>query len=201
MIVGVTGGVGSGKSEFCAALAAEGAAVIDADLVGRKIVRNNKTVKKLIRNRFGKQMFDCFGRLRRRRLGRLVFSDPDQLSALNQIIQPFLVRKIREQIQLLLHSDPDRLIVLDMAILFESGMLTDIDKVLVITAPEKNRIHWLKASRGWTEKEILDRIGSQIPTEEKIKMADLIIENSGSLEALAEKAPRFYRQYNKTQSN
>lgn len=194
MIVGVTGGVGSGKTVFARDLGTLGARVIEVDDIARNLVEKREDIREALRRKFGSEIFDEAGRLRRRLLGRIVFSDTRRLNALNRILQPLLVNEVRDRISHYQKKEPAGLIVVDMAILYEARVEPLFDMVVVMTAPLEKRIEWLSADRGWSREEVVERIRSQMDDREKMKRANVVIENSGTLEDLRYKAIDLYRQ-------
>ena len=193
-IIGVTGGVGVGKSSFVKALSNLGAAIIDADDVARQLVDESASIRKALMQAFGKDVFDEDQRLRRRLLGRVVFSDKRKLDRLNEIIRTPLLREVESRISQITRKYQHSLVVVDMAILLESGIEKWFDKIVVITAPLEKRIQWIQKSRGWSREEILMRVQSQMMEKELIERADFIIENEGTIDHLREKAKYIYHK-------
>lgn len=187
----MTGSAGSGKTVFCRELASLGAALIDVDTIGRVLIDNDPEIQQTLKTAFGKQIFDSDGNLKRRMLGRMVFSDPDSLDRLNRIVLDPMLDAVRSRI------DSERLVhpvvVVDMAILFEADVASWFDRVILIVAPEERSIEWLKESRGWSREETLDRIARQMPVESKIALADDVILNDGNLDDLREKARNYLK--------
>ena len=193
MVVGVTGGVGSGKSLFSSTLGRLGAYVIDADDIGRRIADENEDVRKAIRDAFGEDVFDSEGKLKRRELGRIVFGDSAKLQILNRIIWPVLIEEVKARIAAVKSDkEEDACIVVDMAVLFEAGLESLFDMVVAIVSPLEKRIRWLAESRGWSRQETLDRVQSQMDLKEKIKKADVVIENDGNPYDLMGEAEAFF---------
>jgi len=192
--VGITGGVGSGKTVFTRELKKMGAAVIDADEVARNLVDDSPDIRDALRWAFGADIFDASGALRRRILGRIVFSDPARLNALNDILRSPMIREIKKKIAEYRNAQKD-MIVVDMAILFEAGLETLFDIIVVVSAPEEKRILWLEEDRGWSREEIRDRMEAQMDVRHKEQKAHIVVQNTGSLDAFRQKAKDFYRQH------
>ena len=192
IVVGITGGVGSGKTAFAKALGRLGCRVIDADTVARTLVDEREDIRKTLRRTFGPEFFDDLGRLRRRTLGRLVFSDRTQLEKLNRIVWPVLVREIEDEILRLRAMGDVGVVVVDMAVLYETGLDALCDKIVVVDAPLEKRIAWLVDERGWRREEITARIRAQMVIEEKKSRADVVVENDGTLEVLYGNARCFF---------
>jgi len=193
MIIGVTGGIGSGKSTFVNALAELGCTTIRADGLGKELTDNDTEIRSALRESFGDAVFDDRGKLKRRDLGRLVFSNPESLKELNNIIQEPLLKKIQSRITQFRQLGKAH-IVLDMATLFETGAYAFCEINVVVTAPVEKRIHWLVESNRWTEKEVRDRMASQMSDEEKVKLADYEIKNNSTIQSLQNEAKHFFSQ-------
>ena len=190
VLIGVTGGVGSGKTEFSKALASLGALVIDADKIAKDLVEDRKIKRQLI-DTFGESIFNEAGALKRRELGRLVFRDSALLKQLNHIIHPSMIQEIKRQISI--NEEKFRLIVVDMALLFELNMEVLFQKTIVITAPPDKRKQWLSENRKWCQDEINQRMESQMDIKEKIEKSDIVVSNSDSLSELRVKAIHIYQ--------
>jgi len=193
IIIGVTGGVGAGKSEFSRMSECIGASVVDADIVARNMIEKNQTIQSNLRKAFGDDIFSEDGQLFRQKLGRIVFSDPLKLQRLNQITCAPLQSAVEENIQKLKNTFP--YIILDMAILFETGFDALCNHVVFIKASEKRRIEWIHKQRGWTPEEIQNRIHSQTPEQIYADQADTVIVNDSDLPSFREAAERFYIQF------
>ncbi len=192
LVIGVTGGIGSGKSLFCHELEKLGAYVIDADKVAKELIDHRKDLHDKLKNKFGAQVFDSNDNLKRRELGRLVFADKKYLEQLNAVMQKPLFREINQSINKIRIKNNKKIIIVDMAIIFELGVESLFDYIVTIYAPLPLRIKWLQRDRGWTEKEIKDRINAQMQVEQKIEKSDFIIQNKGSVKNLRSKALRLF---------
>jgi dephospho-CoA kinase len=191
-VVGITGGVGSGKTEVAREFEKLGAFIIDADEIARELVDENQSIRKALRKRFGSGVFDDKGRLKRRELGRIVFSDTEKLQQLNGIIRLPLISEIKRHILRLQKKDPNAVVVVDMAIIFEAQIESLFDTIIVVTAPEEKRIQWLSDERGWSPEEISARMQAQMDVRIKEDRADFIIENAGTVKELRQKAKDIY---------
>ncbi len=192
MVIGVTGGTGAGKTIFSNELAKMGCYVIDADRVGREIINKNKKVRDDLIKSFGPEIFDGNGNLRRRMLANIVFSSKEKLRILDSIFEKPLKERIIEMISNIKRSEKYNIILIDMATLFETGLSSLCNMIVLIDAPVNKRCKWLSESRGWTPEEAKMRIGSQMSIKLKRERADVIIENSGTVEELRNKARKFY---------
>ncbi len=180
--MGLTGGVGSGKSTVADALASRGAVVIDADAVARDLLQPGTIAHAAVSARFGREFIRSDGSVDRRALGRLVFSDEDSLADLNSIMHP-LVRDVIQQ-QVNAERKTEHIVVLMVPLLVESGHY-ETDVVVVVDCEEEVAIQRAVESRGWTAKDTRKRIAAQATREERRAAADFVIDNSGSREELA----------------
>ena len=194
MIVGVTGGIGAGKSRVCEVFAREGARVIDADEVGREAVEEPAVLRGLAQA-FGNDILDDRGALNRRALGRRAFASPGARERLNAIVWPSLGRRMREAAERSRSERPDRPVVIDAALILEWGdHRTLCDALVVVTAPETVRIQRAMERKGLSDAEVRDRMASQLPESEKVAAADYVIENAGSLSDLETRAMAVWRE-------
>ncbi len=200
MVIGVTGGIGSGKSLFSRKLSKLGVYIINADKIARELIDKNKMLQMKIVDKFGSEVFDKEGNLQRRKLGQLVFANSQLLKQLNVIIHKSLLNEINKRIDSILSKNSQSVIAVDMAIIFEIGSESMFDYIVTIDAPLNLRIKWLQKNRGWTKKEIMDRINSQMDVEKKIEKSDFIIKNYGSIKDMTSKASKFLRLINSLSS-
>ncbi|NUP90168.1 MAG: dephospho-CoA kinase, partial [Candidatus Sumerlaeia bacterium] len=180
-VIGLTGTVGSGKSTVAEMFAKRGAAVIDADEIARKLQARGKPVYKKILEAFGKEhpeIAGADGELDRAALAKVVFKSDKKLKQLNDIVHP-AVRQ--EELKLLEKHRAEELVVLCVPLLFENKMENLVDYIVVVTIGEESRLERLKAQRGWGKREIAARLKAQWPEDEKINLADFVIDNDGSL--------------------
>ncbi|MBN2030915.1 dephospho-CoA kinase [bacterium] len=195
MIIGVTGGVGSGKTVFASELGQMGAYVIDVDKMAKQLVRRNIDIQTSLRRTFGYGIFGQSRKLRRKELGKIVFTDSTKLASLNRILHSPLIKELRTEIELQKKKGKDQPIVVDMAILFETRFESFCDLIVIVVAPLEKRVDWLYKGRGWSFEEIFSRIHAQKSIEQNMKKADVIIENSGTLAGLRGKAKGFFKHY------
>jgi dephospho-CoA kinase len=185
MVIGVTGGLGSGKTSVCRLFEACGALVIEADRVGREVVEDPDVLEALVAA-FGQDIV-AEGRLDRRRLGQRAFADAAANERLNRIVWPPLVRKLRADVEAALRERPDRPVVVDAALLVEWGDLSWLDALVVVTASEQVRKTRMMARMDLSEAEVA-RMRAQLPEEEKARRADCVIVNDGTEEDLRAQA-------------
>ena len=191
-VIGLTGGIASGKSNISAALSSLGAKVIDADQISRSLTAPGGKALPGIREAFGESFFSG-DTLDRKALGSLVFSDPEALEKLNGLTHPLILKEIRERLQTLeMAGEP--VCVLDAPLLFEAGLDSLCDTVWCAWLPKKLQVERLMARDGLTRKEAEKRIASQMPPGEKKRRSGLVIDTRGSREESAEKAVQAYRE-------
>ena len=179
MLIGLTGGIASGKITVAQTLREMGLPVFDADEVSRQAVKNGSKGLELVIAAFGKEYLDNDRNLNRAKIAELVFNNKEALSTLEGIIHKVVWREAENFLEL--HRDA-KLLVLDVPLLIECGWHKNVDQVwLVAVAPEVQIVRAMKRS-GMTRQEVVDRINSQMTLSEKKQYADFIIDNSGKLE-------------------
>jgi dephospho-CoA kinase len=193
LVVGLTGGAGSGKTTVGRMLREEGAYVIDADEIAREIVKPHKPAWEALRKAFGDQILDREGAIDRKRLSERIFSDPREREQLNRILHPPIRQEILRRLREVEHRDPEAIVVIDAPLLLEVGLHHEVEKVLVVRAKESQQIERLRRRSGLSEELSRKIIGAQMPLEEKLKVADFVIPNEGSLEETRRKAKEVFR--------
>jgi dephospho-CoA kinase len=182
-VIGLIGGIGSGKSRIAAALAQRGARIISGDELGHQALRQ-AAIRERIVQRFGAAVLDEHGEIQRRRLGAIVFRDRAELRALEELVHPWIESRIEEEVEAA-RADPSvRLIVLDAAILLEAGWDHVCDRIVFVDVPFEERWNRLHRQRGWTMDELRTREAAQLPLTEKRARADDVMDNSASPEQL-----------------
>lgn len=184
LVIGLVGGIGSGKSVACAMLAELGAEVINADLVGHEVYEPGKPGFDAIVTEFGTGVVGDDGRIDRKRLGPIVFADAAKLERLNAIVHPLIRAEIERRIARARAADAVRAVVVEAAILLEAGWRSLVDQVWVISARREDVMERLAAQRGMAESETAARIAKQMTDAERRAAADVVIENVGSLDDL-----------------
>jgi len=180
--VGLTGGIGSGKSTVSALLAAHGAVVVDYDLLARQAVEVGSPGLAQIAERFGEGVIAPDGTLNRPALGAIVFADEQSLRDLEAITHP-AISKLSAALEE--SAGPDSIMVHDNALLVDTGMYKTCDVVVVVDVPEEVQIARLVTDRGMSEAEARARIGAQVSRDERTGVADHVIDNTGSRDELA----------------
>lgn len=179
--VGLTGGIGSGKSEVSKRLAAKGAVVIDADKIAREVVEPGTEGLARIVAAFGEEVLHPDGSLNREKLGTIVFADPDKLATLNSIVHPLVgarVARLQEQ------AAPDAVVVYDVPLLVENKLTAMYDVVIVVDADDETRIARLGTYRNMSEQDARARIAAQATREERLRAATIVIPNEATIEQL-----------------
>lgn len=179
-ILGLTGGIASGKSTVSAYLAQNGALIIDADLIARQVVAKKSSGLKQIVAKFGEEILTASGELDRKKLGKLVFSNKDLLKALTDITGPLIRAEILREIQAAKKAQV-KLVVLDIPLLFETGYQTLCDKVMVVTIPSKLQLERVMKRDNLSAAEARKRIANQLPASKRNELADVLIDNSKSV--------------------
>ena len=182
IVIGVTGGLGMGKSTVARLFQKQGAELFDADRIVHRLLEPGTPVWKRVRSEFGPSVLEPDGRISRNRLGGIVFREPRRLKTLNRIVHPAVRRSILAEMSRLKRNRPDGVAVLDIPLLIESGRAYRTDAVVVVTAPQRTAARRLKSRSGWSPAEMKRRSGFQMPLREKVKHADFVVRNGGSLE-------------------
>lgn len=179
-ILGLTGGIASGKSTVSTYLAQKGALIVDADLIARQVVAKKSSGLKQIVAKFGEEILTTSGELDRKKLGKLVFSNKELLKALTDITGPLIRAEILREIQAAKKAQV-KLVVLDIPLLFETGYQTLCDKVMVVTIPSKLQLERVMKRDNLSAAEARKRIANQLPASKRNELADVLIDNSKSV--------------------
>lgn len=184
VVIGLVGGIGSGKSVASAMLAELGAEVINADLVGHEVYEPGKPGRDAIVAEFGADVVGADGRIDRKKLGSIVFADGAKLARLNAIVHPLIRAELERRIARARAAGKVRAVVVEAAILLEAGWRSLVDQVWVISARREDVVERLAAQRGMRASEADARIAKQMTDGERRSAADQVIENVGSLDDL-----------------
>lgn len=186
MVIGLTGGIASGKSTVSAKLRELGAAVIDADIVAREVVSKGEIAYNKIVQSFGEDILLSSGQVNRKKLGSIVFADKEKLELLNSITHPKIISRIMDRVSEL-KAAGEKVIVVDAAILIEMGLYKYVDSVWVVVVDRETQIKRLIERDRFDYMEAENRINSQFTNEVRKKYADVIIDNSRSEEEVGKK--------------
>ncbi|MFD1831915.1 dephospho-CoA kinase [Streptomyces desertarenae] len=189
--VGLTGGIGSGKSEVSRLLGEHGAVIVDADRIAREVVAPGTEGHAAVVAEFGEEVLAPDGTLDRPRLGALVFGAPERLKALNAIVHPLVGARSAE---LQRAAGEDAVVVHDVPLLVENGLGPLYDLVVVVDASTENRLDRLVRLRGMTEADARARMAAQATREQRLAVADVVIDNDGSPEQLRERVAELWRR-------
>jgi dephospho-CoA kinase len=179
--VGLTGGIGAGKSEVSRRLEAQGAILIDADAIAREVVAPGTPGLAAVTEVFGTGVLRGDGRLDREGLGALVFADPVKLESLNRIVHPLVGERMAE---LERSAGPDAIVVHDVPLLVENDLAAGYDLLVVVDAPEQVQLDRLTRQRGMRAEQAQARMAAQASRDKRLAIADLVVDNSGSLAEL-----------------
>ncbi|WP_101782930.1 dephospho-CoA kinase [Nonomuraea indica] len=179
--IGLTGGIGSGKSEVSRRLAARGAVVIDADRIAREVVEPGTVGLARVVAAFGDEVLRADGSLDRERLGAVVFADSERLAVLNSIVHPLVGERVAE---LQARAPADAIVVYDVPLLVENNLAPMYDAVIVVDASDEVRVARLAEHRGMPESDARARIAAQAGRDERLRAAHIVIPNEGTLEEL-----------------
>jgi dephospho-CoA kinase len=191
LVVGLTGGIGAGKSTFAVLLAERGAQVIDADALGREALRPGRRAWHSVVDQFGEEILAPHTmNIDRRALASIVFSDRSKLAALNAIVHPVIFDAVATHLERLRATED--IVVLDAALIIDTGLEDATDVLVVVTSSEEERRRRLREDRGLSLSDIRGRMAAQVSPAEMVARADIVVRNDGSLEDLASEAERVW---------
>jgi dephospho-CoA kinase len=179
--VGLTGGIGAGKSEVSRRLAAQGAVIIDADVIAREVVAPDTEGFAAVAETFGPDVLGPDGALDRSRLGDIVFADPQKLAALNSIVHPRVGARMRELEDA---AGPGSVVVHDVPLIAENSLADAYDLVVVVDVPPRVQLDRLIRHRGLSRAQAQARMAAQASREQRLSIADIVVDNSASLAEL-----------------
>ena len=185
-VIGLTGGIGSGKSTVSQLLLELGAVILDADKVGHEAYQPGTEVWQEVVAAFGREILTPEGDIDRKKLGGIVFSNPESLTQLNQVMHPRMFEMMKVRIEQY-RQQGAKVVVLEAAILLEANWTPLVGQVWVTVASESTVVRRIKGRTGLPEEQIRARIRSQLSSEERVKHADVVISNNGSLDELKTK--------------
>ena len=197
--VGLTGGIAAGKSVVGEMFAALGAHVIQADEISHQLMQPGQAVYREVVAHFGAEILNPDGGVNRVRLAELAFSSkPSRVQELNQIVHPAVIRREEEWMEQVSQRDPQAVAMVEAALILEAGMATGLDRLVVVTCRPEQRIErWarrLNVDEETARREVTRRMAAQLPDEEKIKAADYVVDNSGSLDETRRQVKKIYAQ-------
>ena len=193
VVVGLAGGIGSGKSEVARILGELGAAVVEADKIGHAVYLPNTDGWREVVAAFGEDVLSPSGEVDRRALGGKVFGNPEAMDKLNAITHPRIRLGLKDGIEEAGRKGY-QVVVLDAAILIEAGWTDLCDQVWVATSPEDQVVQRIQARNNLTEEQVRARMASQMSTEERVKHAHVVIDNNGNLDDLSRKVSAAWKE-------
>ncbi len=193
ILVGLTGGVATGKSTVARMFARSGAVVIDADELARSVVKPHKPAWRQIVKTFGRTVLNADGTLNRHVLGAIVFRHPAKRRALERIVHPRVGREQAKLTKQAVRKDPRAVIIYDVPLLFEAGLDKKVDQVIVVTADRETQISRLKKRNGLSRAQAIRRIRSQMPLHKKARRANAVLDGTSPRASLAKEVRTLYR--------
>jgi len=192
IILGVTGSFGSGKTTVARQLSHLGAKIIDADKIAHRIIKPGNRIYERIVKTFGKYILKDGRTIDRHKLSRIVFNNKNALKKLNSIMHPEIIRIIRRQIK----TTRSRVVALDAPLLIEAGLENIVDRLIVVKVNRKKQIERLLDKTSLSRTSILKRIHRQVPLSKKVRLADFVIDNSGTLGETKRQVENIYKNMN-----
>jgi dephospho-CoA kinase len=192
LLVGLTGGIASGKTSVSAMLAERGAEIVDADLIARQVVMPGEPAWQKILDHFGRGVLTEDGQVDRKKLADLVFADQAKLTLLNEITHPDIFARVAERLE---HNrDREVVVVLDAALLIETGLADRVDVVVVVDAGDEEKQVRRLTAKGFDERDARARMAAQLPAEARLARADLLIRNVGTFEDLTARVDEVWNE-------
>jgi dephospho-CoA kinase len=192
LLVGLTGGIATGKSTVSALLRQLGCEIIDADLLAREVVEPGRPAWTTIVAEFGQDVVTGDGALDRKKLGAIVFANPERRRRLEAITHPAIRERFQARLDELAENGFTGIVVFDAAVMIESGNYKNMDRLVVVVTDEPTQMARLRGRDGTDDAEGRRKIASQMPLSEKAKLADYVIDNSGDRHATAEQVRRVF---------
>ncbi|MDD2509879.1 MAG: dephospho-CoA kinase [Syntrophomonas sp.] len=190
--IGLTGGIASGKSVVARALQEMGAVLISADKIGHQVIEPGKAAYHNLIEAFGKGILNPDRRINRKKLGDIVFKDPQKLQLLNQLTHPPIMQEIKLKLAQIQQEQPAAIVVMEIPLLYETRMEKLFDQVWVVWVDRDTQIERLMARDAIDRSDAIRRIDSQMPLNEKARRADLLIDNRGSIEETVATTTRIF---------
>jgi dephospho-CoA kinase len=194
MNIGLTGGIASGKSTVAKMLTERGAILIDLDGIAREVVNPGQPSLFRIAQRFGQAVLQEDGSLNRKKLGDIVFADPSERKALELIIHPAIRAIMKERMAYYESNAPNKLVVVDVPLLYESGLESYFEKIMVVYVSRKTQLQRLMERNSLTVEEAERRIAAQMDIEDKKSRADILIDNSNNIAFTEQQIDRFWQE-------
>ena len=196
--VGLTGGIASGKSMVCELFRAKGCHIIDADKVAHELIRRGRSCYDPVVREFGRQVLDVSGEIDRKKLGAIVFDDKVRLETLNSILHPEVTRAILSDLAQLESEKQNSRPIVDASLMIESGFYKCFNSLIVVTCAPRQQVERLIARNRMSEEQAMRRIALQMSLAEKVRFADYVIDNSGTVDRTQEQVNQLFRQLEKS---
>ncbi|MFA5357064.1 MAG: dephospho-CoA kinase [Candidatus Omnitrophota bacterium] len=190
IVIGITGGYGSGKSTVAAFFRMRGVRVIDADRIARSLLKPGSGIYKSVIHSFGRGITGKGGAIDRRRLAGIAFSSRPLIKKLNNIMHPEVLRIIKKEIA----GSRGRIVVVDAPLLIETGLKSSVDKLIVVKVNREEQIRRVHKKTGFNRNDILKRIRAQVPLREKLRLADFVIDNNSTIRKTKEQTKQIIRR-------
>lgn len=194
LLIGLTGGIGSGKTTVAELFRAQGGYVIDADVLCRELVEPDRPAWEEIVRHFGDRVLNSDRTLNRSRLGEIVFHDPAEKRVLESILHPRVFEEEERRFARIVREDPTALVFIDAALLIESGNYRKVDKVVVVACDRRTQLERSLKKGFLSREEIERRIDNQMPLEDKLTYADFVIRNDTDLAGLEQRVQNVYEE-------
>jgi len=191
-IIGITGGIGSGKTEVAKIFKKLGSKILSGDEIGKEVVEKNSSVLKKLVKSFGDEILNRDKNLNRRKLGKIAFSTVENRDKLNKIVHPYLLSNLMKKIKEY-RKKGSGIVVVDAALIIEWGLQKELDYLILVESALRNRIKRLKVNLGYSQKEAMNRIKVQIKDKTRRKYADFVIRNDKDLKELRRKTVSLWK--------
>ncbi len=193
LVVGLTGGIAGGKTVVSKMLSDLGTRVIDADEISREVMSPHTKCWDEVIASYGNELLLEDLTIDRKKLAVFVFRDPKRLAKLNKIVHPYIMKRIEEMLDTIKEEDPQSIVIVDAALLVETGLYKYYDKLIVVYATKETQLKRLMNRDGMSQEEAQSRIDLQLPLSEKMKVADYIINNEGSLSKTRDEVEKVFK--------
>lgn len=194
MIIGITGGIGTGKTTVAKEFKKLGAVVLDADAIAHRLIEPRKIAWRMIKGYFGNSVLNEDGTVNRKALAEKAFLSKRYLKVLCDIVHPLVYKEIEKALKKIRKANPKEVVVLDIPLLLESGGRSKIDKLVVVRADRNIQMERASKELGLRRSQILQRIKAQMPLREKVRAADFVIDNSGTLKLTKKQAIEIWKK-------
>lgn len=196
LTVGITGGIGSGKTTVCKIFEELGATVLYADDIAKKLMEEDEKLKKEIEKLFGPNAY-IEGKLNRKFISDVIFSDKEKRKALESVVHPVVVKEIIKKFKEISKGKSEDFVIVEAALIFESGFDKELDYVVVVDADEELKVKRIMERDNCTREEVIKRMKAQMSQSKKRSLADIVIQNDGDIETLRERVKFLYSLFQK----